>query len=89
MRVCYQAKVTGKVQGVYFRASTQEQAIEHAISGYVKNSPDGSVEVLACGEQPNVEKLMKWLEQGSEYSEVDKVEVNEVEWQDYNHFSIG
>jgi len=89
MRVCCLAKVTGKVQGVYFRASTQEQAIDLAISGYVKNLSDGSVEVLACGDRDNVEKLTAWLETGSEYSQVENVEVKEVEWQDFNHFSIG
>ena len=56
MRVCSKAKVTGKVQGVYFRASTQEQAIDLSLSGYVKNMSDGSVEVLACGDKNNVEQ---------------------------------
>ncbi len=89
MRVCCKAKVTGKVQGVYFRASTQAQAIDLSLSGYVKNMSDGSVEVLACGDKNDVEQLTQWLMKGSEYAEVENVEVKEVEWQDFNHFSIG
>lgn len=50
MNVSYIANISGRVQGVYFRASTQQQAIEHSLSGYARNLTDGSVEVLLCGE---------------------------------------
>jgi acylphosphatase len=89
MQVCYLVKVRGNVQGVYFRASSQQQAIEIGLSGYAHNLPDGSVEVLACGEQAKVEQMLKWLAKGPDSAEVVEVEQEKVEWQDLNHFSIG
>ncbi|MEO8802998.1 MAG: acylphosphatase, partial [Rudaea sp.] len=47
---CARFIISGRVQGVFFRASTREQAQRLKLGGYAKNSPDGTVEVLACGE---------------------------------------
>ena len=49
--------VTGRVQGVFFRASTEREAQQLGITGYARNMSDGSVEVLACGEASAVEEL--------------------------------
>ncbi len=89
MRVSYIAHVSGKVQGVYFRASTQEKAIELHLSGYARNLSDGEVEVLVCGEEGNVEKLLAWLETGPSKATVKKVAKKQIEWQEHNFFSIG
>jgi acylphosphatase len=89
MRVCYLAKVTGSVQGVYFRASTQQQAIDLGLSGYAHNKEDGSVEVLVCGASEDVEKMLAWLEHGPDTATVSEVSEEQVQWQDLNHFSIG
>ncbi len=89
MNVSYLAHVHGKVQGVYFRASSQQMAIEYGVSGYARNLADGDVEVLMCGEQHNVEKMIQWLNHGPDTAEVEKVDTKEVPWQDHNHFSIG
>ncbi len=89
MKVCYIAKVTGTVQGVYFRASAQNQAIDHCLSGYAHNQDDGSVEVMVCGDEENVQQMLKWLEQGPEEASVDSVEVTSTHPRDINHFSIG
>ncbi|MBJ7221152.1 MULTISPECIES: acylphosphatase [unclassified Brenneria] len=58
------AQVYGVVQGVGFRYSTQYQAVQLGLSGYVRNSDDGSVEVVACGEHQAVEQLVAWLKRG-------------------------
>jgi len=75
--VCKQAFVSGRVQGVWFRQSTKEQAMALGITGYAKNLADGRVEVLMCGEEEVVTRLTQWLYQGSKLSRVDRVEVQE------------
>ncbi|ATM85433.1 acylphosphatase [Yersinia massiliensis] len=62
--VCTAAYVYGIVQGVGFRYSTQRQAQKLGVTGYAKNCDDGSVEVLACGEQDAVDSLLAWIKQG-------------------------
>lgn len=59
--VCIIAWVYGRVQGVGFRYTTQHEAQRLGVSGYAKNMDDGSVEVVACGDAAQVEKLIKWL----------------------------
>jgi len=83
------AHISGKVQGVYFRASSQQMAIECCLSGYAHNLADGDVEVLLCGEERNVDKMLDWLNHGPPQAEVEHVQKKKVEWQDHNHFSIG
>lgn len=68
------AWVRGRVQGVGFRYSTQQQARQLGLTGYARNLDDGSVEVLAWGEAPEVEALIDWLKAGGPRSaHVDKV----------------
>jgi acylphosphatase len=57
-------KVEGRVQGVYFRASTVHEARKLGLTGWVKNRPDGSVEVIAEGERTVLEELERWCRQG-------------------------
>ncbi len=63
-KVCIIAWVYGRVQGVGFRYTTQYEAKRLGLTGYAKNLDDGSVEVVACGEEGQVEKLMQWLKTG-------------------------
>ncbi len=63
--------VEGKVQGVFFRASTREQASKLGLRGYAKNLPDGNVEVLAAGEAGAIDKLEAWLRAGPPRARVD------------------
>ncbi len=72
--MCRRCIVTGRVQGVFYRASTRNLAKELGVSGYARNLPDGSVEVLACGDQNEVEVLCAWLWQGPQQAEVTQVE---------------
>ncbi|MFC0523261.1 acylphosphatase [Pontibacillus salicampi] len=70
--------VTGKVQGVGFRFSTQQKALEHNVSGWVRNKMDGSVEVEAEGEDKDVESFINALHQGpSPYAKVDDIDMDE------------
>ena len=73
-RVC---RVTGLVQGVFYRASTRARAEALGVVGHARNLPDGSVEVLACGEPAAVEALCRWLWQGSPASHVTGVDIDE------------
>ncbi len=74
MNVCRRCRVTGRVQGVFYRASTQQQARMLGVSGWARNVPDGSVEVLACGPPEAVEALCRWLWDGPRLAEVTGVE---------------
>jgi acylphosphatase len=70
--------VAGRVQGVFYRASTREHARELGVTGYARNMPDGRVEVLAWGRPDAVEALCRWLWQGSPSSQVTAVDVSAV-----------
>lgn len=72
-------KVEGKVQGVFFRKSTYEYVRKHIpnIKGYVKNLRDGSVEVLASGEDAEIENLEAFLREGPETASVTNVTIVE------------
>lgn len=66
--------VAGKVQGVWFRASTREQAVALQLRGYANNLRDGRVEVLAVGDEAAVERLAQWLRQGPPNARVERLE---------------
>ena len=89
MKVCFQVHVSGIVQGVFFRASAQQQAIECGISGYARNLADGDVELMVCGEQDNVDSMLTWLKHGPENAEVSDIQTKQIPLQEFNHFSIG
>ncbi len=73
-QVCMMCWVHGMVQGVGFRYSTQREARHLGLTGYAMNLDDGSVEVMACGPEVQVEKLMAWLKAGGpSNARVDKV----------------
>lgn len=65
--------VSGRVQGVFYRASTKEKAISLSLSGYAKNLPDGTVEVLVSGEDAAVKLLQAWLWLGPPAAQVKQV----------------
>ena len=70
--------MSGRVQGVFYRASTRDEARVLGVTGYARNLPDGCVEVLACGEAAAVERLCAWLWRGSPASRVDSVVAEDV-----------
>ena len=78
MEVAKLCRVSGRVQGVYFRASTQQQAQRLGVCGYAKNLIDGRVEVLAVGGAEQVGELLRWLWQGPPLARVTDIEVTDV-----------
>lgn len=67
------ATVHGRVQGVFYRASVAERAIELNLTGYVRNRPGNAVEVRAEGEKLNLEKLVEYLKVGPPAARVENV----------------
>jgi acylphosphatase len=72
-------KIYGLVQGVFFRDSTKEKAKELDLAGWVRNEPDGTVKVVAEGEEEKLKELIDWCKEGSPSARVEKVDVS---WQD-------
>ena len=66
--------VTGRVQGVFFRAYTKDAADELGLTGWVRNLVDGRVEGCIEGEEGYIEKMLQWLRKGSPHSYVEKLE---------------
>ena len=82
---CY---VTGKVQGVWFRASTQELARELNLTGWASNCLDGRVEVVAFGDAAAISKLYEWLQQGPPFAKVKDVTREEIDFQEMPDFEV-
>jgi acylphosphatase len=82
---CY---VTGKVQGVWFRASTKEQADQLGITGWAKNLPDGRVEVLAFGDRKRIMHFYDWLKQGPPLAQVIGISYEEIPWEMVPDFCV-
>lgn len=80
--------VTGVVQGVFFRASTQEKANALQLSGWVKNQPDGSVYIEAEGEAEKLDAFVQWCHKGPPHAVVEKCEVSEGPLQHFSGFAI-
>jgi acylphosphatase len=81
--------VEGRVQGVFFRAYTKEEADRLGLVGWVRNRHDGSVEALVEGETVAVDRMVDWLHEGSPMANVVRVQVIEEETVDeYRDFSI-
>lgn len=74
-RRCY---VSGRVQGVFYRASTRQRAQELGCRGYARNLVDGRVEVLVVGDPQSAQSLIEWLWRGPPSAHVQAVEVSEV-----------
>jgi acylphosphatase len=80
--------VTGRVQGVFFRASTKGKADNYRLGGWVRNRADGIVEGCATGEEQSVNEFIKWLEHGPDMARVDKLIVSEIGHENFTEFSI-
>jgi len=84
--------VSGIVQGVNYRYNTREIARQLSLTGWVKNRSDGTVEILAQGEKDKIKDLIKWCEQGTLNSSIDKVKMIEEEMSTdsvrFNNFEI-
>ena len=69
--------VSGKVQGVWFRASTRDEALRLGLRGHARNLADGRVEVLAVGDAAAIDALAAWLGHGPPLARVDEIERRE------------
>ena len=85
---CLRYRVTGRVQGVFFRASTEAQARRLQLTGWVRNCGNGDVELVACGEPARLEQLERWLWQGPPSAQVSAVQRQEWPWQDWTGFEV-
>jgi acylphosphatase len=81
-------KITGRVQGVFFRQSAQEKAINLGIKGTVRNCEDDSVEIIATGTKEQLGKLIQWCKVGPPKADVIDVTTQELSLQEFRNFSI-
>jgi len=76
------------VQGVFFRASTQSQASEHSLTGWVRNRPDGTVEIHAEGEKESLDRFIEWCRQGPPAANVQRLDLDWVASQSLSDFEV-
>jgi acylphosphatase len=72
--------VGGRVQGVFFRSETQDEAVRQNVTGWIRNLPDGRVEAVFEGEKENVGKMIEFCRRGPPWARVAKVEVH---WENF------
>ena len=84
----YQIRVHGKVQGVFFRASTLREAVGLGLNGWVKNQPDGTVLIAAEGDPQSLDRLLAWCQHGPEFAHVSKVDWQEKQLSNFESFQI-
>ena len=89
MKIRIHVFVSGRVQGVFFRSNTKRVADNLGIKGWVRNLPDGRVEVVAEGEKNRIDNLIKFLKKGPATARVDNVEIESQEYKgEFQDFSI-
>ncbi|MCS5710977.1 acylphosphatase [Candidatus Berkiella aquae] len=88
MKSCRRCVISGRVQGVYFRQGTLEQAEKCGVKGWVRNLNNGDVECVICGDNEALEQLMTWLHQGPPSAHVVKMESSDIPWEEHTGFSI-
>ncbi|PZR26679.1 MAG: acylphosphatase [Citrobacter freundii] len=80
--------VTGKVQGVFYRKSARDKALELGLTGEVRNQDDGSVHIIATGEPDTLTTYLEWCKQGPPRAIVNKVETTAITPRNFLHFKI-
>lgn len=88
MKLARHFLVTGRVQGVFYRAATQEKARGLGLTGWVRNRPDGGVELVACGTENGLDALERWLWQGPPAARVESVVANASGEADHVDFTV-
>jgi len=82
----YHLLIKGQVQGVFYRATSKKTADQLDISGWVKNTPDGNVEIIATGTEEKVQQFIAWCKQGPALAQVSAIiatRLEEVEFPDF------
>ncbi|MEA2042812.1 MAG: acylphosphatase [Bacteroidota bacterium] len=88
MKIHYNIRVWGRVQGVGYRFNCKREAKAMGITGFVKNRPDGSVYIEAEGDASNLEIFVSRCKKGPTYAHVDKVHINKSEPVGFSEFKI-
>jgi acylphosphatase len=76
---CIKCRIRGRVQGVWFRVSTQTEACQLDLKGYAHNLRDGSVDVLACGSANALANLRQWLQHGPTGAQVEHIDCKKID----------
>ena len=80
--------IKGKVQGVFYRASAKEKAEDLGLTGWVKNTPEGYVEIMATGEMGVLERFITWCKKGPSRAIVTEVQLQSVNEKKFDRFRI-
>jgi len=75
-----QVLISGRVQGVFYRAYTRDQAVARGLTGWVRNLPDGRVFAVFEGDREKIDSMLTWCRQGPPHAAVDEVVTD---WQPY------
>ncbi len=81
-------RVSGKVQGVFYRKSAAEKARELGITGFVKNMPDDSVMIVATGDKEVLDQLSAWCRKGPSRARVENIDIQDVPLKEFLQFTI-
>jgi acylphosphatase len=81
-------RVTGRVQGVFYRASAREEGSRLGLGGFVRNEPDGSVYLEAEGDRETLDRFVEWCRRGPPHARVESVEVEEGKPKGYSGFVV-
>ncbi len=87
-KICVYCVVSGRVQGVYYRSSTEKVAQKIGITGWVRNMPNGDVEVTACGDEEQIQELVGWMRQGPSLAKVDSLVQESIELEEFPNFEV-
>ena len=88
MKINKRIQIKGKVQGVFFRKSTQEKALQLGITGWVQNDPDGSVLTEIEGTAQAIAQMETWLHTGPERARVEEIIIVEGQAKGYQGFEV-
>lgn len=84
----FSIRVSGKVQGVFFRATTKEQADLLGVKGFVRNEANGDVYIEAEGNDNQLQEFLKWCEHGSSRARVDNLQIEEGLLKNFVRFEV-
>ena len=88
MQTQYEIRITGRVQGVGFRAAARRQARYLRLKGWVENRPDGSVRAMINGDAESCAEFINWCREGSAYSWVENLDIREMKPEKLGPFEI-
>ncbi len=88
MTLHYDIRISGKVQGVFFRASARAEANRLGLHGFIRNEDDGSVHAEAEGDRQNLDEFLAWCRQGPPHAQVDSVKAGTGEVRDFQGFHV-